>query len=87
MKNKKAKGVGRAGFLWSEGRDKEAKEAARTEGLRQRGKKHEGDAERKSTHREGGNGVLIFFAPTFRSAELLRSQLLSDWLRLQRVVD
>lgn len=51
MKNKKAKGVGCAGFLWSEGRDKEAKEAARTEGLRQREKNMRG-TQRENQHIE-----------------------------------
>lgn len=51
MKNKKAKGVGRAGFLWSEGRDKEAKEAARTEGFRQREKNMRG-MQRENQHIE-----------------------------------
>lgn len=46
MKNKKAKGVGRAGFLWSEGRDKEA---ARTEGFRQREKNMRGRREKIDT--------------------------------------
>lgn len=48
MKNKKGKGVGRAGFLWSEGRDKEA---ARTEGFRQREKNMRG-TQRENQHIE-----------------------------------
>lgn len=34
----------------------------------------------KLTHRAGRNGVLIFSALAFGSAELPLSQLLSDWL-------
>lgn len=41
----------------------------------------------KLTHREGENGVLIFSASTFGSAEPPQSQFLSDWPGLQRVVD
>lgn len=33
--------------------------------------------------REKGNGVLIFSSPALRSAEVLESQLPSDWPKLQ----
>lgn len=39
----------------------------------------------KLTHREGGNGVLIFSASAFGSTELLQRQLLSDWLKIRAV--
>lgn len=71
-----------AGFLWSGGKEKKD---ARTEGGMEEAQM-KGWTE-KSTRREGGNGVLIFSAPAFGSAELPRSLLLSDWLKLRRAVD
>lgn len=86
--NEKASGekkseLGFAGFPWSEGREK--KDAKAEGGME--GGIHEGMERDELTHREGGNGVLIFSASAFGSAEPPRSQLLSDWPGLQRAVD
>lgn len=74
----KKKCVAFARFLWSEGREKKD---AGTEGGKDEGMERETDTLRR---REWGPNLL---RSCFGSAELPPSQLPSDWLKPQRVVD